>query len=190
MRSALLVPCAAAALAISAPASADQTPIDYYRTRSVSLTLGLDYSLGGQLQWGGLATQFGTTGAAGIFGLGAAARVVVSGIVLGAELGVTYIDKLVTSAVFFPGFLVGYAAPLTDRVALTPAFHGDFLISTAPGSSLLAQLTGELGLEVLLGKHGYIEPVLSMGALQNTGAGKSGDATFVFGVGYRLGVVF
>ena len=42
MRSALLVPCVAAALAISAPASADQTPIDYYRTRSVSLTLGLD----------------------------------------------------------------------------------------------------------------------------------------------------
>ena len=29
-----------------------------------------------------------------------------------------------------------------------------------------------------------------MGDYQDTGAGRSGTATFIFGIGYRLGVVF
>jgi len=158
---------------------------------SVSLVSGMDFvSFLAPNGWTGLATDFGPGGADGVLGLNASARVVFSGIVFGAQFGAFYVNGITSKTVLYPGFSIGYAIPLIDRLALTPSFHTEFLISTASNSSAVVQLTGEVGLEVFLGKHGFIEPVISMGDLQNTGAGTSGQATFIFGVGYRLGVVF
>jgi hypothetical protein len=110
--------------------------------------------------------------------------------VIGAQLGFSFVDQLISSAIIVPGVSVGYAIPLAGQLALTPAIRSIFFLSTAQNSSASIQLTGEVGLEYFFGKHGYIEPVFSMGDFQNTGAGTSGQATFILGVGYRLGVVF
>ena len=191
LRRVLCATCALATLAIATPASADETPVEYYRHQSISLTAGMDFfSFAAPGQWTGLATEFGNTSAVGVVGLGASARGVFSGVTVGAEFGVLYYNGLTQNAILYPGFSVGYAIPLMDRLALTPMFHAIFAAPTGGvGASTTIQLDGEVGLEIFLGKHGFIEPVISMGDLHDTGVPTSQDA-FIFGVGYRLGVTF
>jgi len=182
---------ALATLAAARPAAADETPVARYRRLSVSMIMGMDLFAtvaGPGGGWTGFDSQLGSNPAAAIVGLGASVRVVARGLVMGAELGVEYLNAQSSPAtVVFPGFTLGYAIPIVDRVAFTPAFHSGFVVSSAAGSSVVAELLGEVGFEIFLGKHGFVEPVVSMGDYHN--AANSADV-FVFGVGYRLGVVF
>ncbi|MGO8993499.1 MAG: hypothetical protein ACLQVI_09220 [Polyangiaceae bacterium] len=185
-----------AALTVSAlPAFAqagEESPVGSYRAESVSLTSGMDLvvPVGAPSGWTGFSTRFGNSDTAGIVGIDANVRLVVSGVVLGAQLGVAFYDQIISDAIFVPGLSVGYAIPLSRKLALTPSLHSVFLLSTAGGASPDVQLTAEAALEWFLARQAFIEPVLAMGDYQDTGAGRSGTATFIFGIGYRLGVVF
>jgi hypothetical protein len=182
----------AAAADEAKPAATTTTPVEDYRAMSGGLVSGFDLMLplGAPSGWTGLATQFGATKAAGIVGFNVAGRFVIQGLVIGAQVGFSFFDGLISNTIVIPGVSVGYAIPLTGQLALTPAFRTVFLIPTAPNSSADLQITGEVGLEYFFGKHGYMEPVIAMGDYQVTNLGTSGQATFIFGVGYRLGVVF
>jgi hypothetical protein len=161
-------------------------PVERYRELSVSLTSGIDFvgTAGGPGGWAGFYVPSGAN-VVSVVGLGAAARVVVRGVVIGAEMSVTFFDGVPgASAALFPGATLGYAISLTRRLALTPAFHAELGIPTGKGASVIALLTGELALQVFLGDHGFIEPVIALGDLQTSAP------AFAFGVGYRLGVVF
>ncbi len=182
------LPCTALAddVAQRPPPPPPNGPVERYRELSVSLTSGVDFlgTAGGPGGWTGFYVPSGSN-AVGVVGLGASARLVVQGVVIGAEMSVTFFDG--ANAALFPGATLGYAIALTKRLALTPAFHAELGIPTAKGAPVIALLTGELALEIFLGDHGFIEPVIALGDLQNTG---TGQPAFAFGVGYRLGVVF
>ena len=136
--------------------------------------------------WTGVASpMISGSSAQGMVSLGANARFVTSGVVIGGQIGVAYVGGLINDAVIVPGVSIGYAIPITSSIALTPAARAVLLLSTASGSSPSLQATGEIGAEFFIGKHAFIEPVVSAGGVQSTGGG-----TLIVGVGYRIGAVF
>ena len=170
-----------AALTVSAlPAFAqagEESPVGSYRAESVSLTSGMDLvvPVGAPSGWTGFSTRFGNSDTAGIVGIDANVRLVVSGVVLGAQLGVAFYDQIISDAIFVPGLSVGYAIPLSRKLALTPSLHSVFLLSTAGGASPDVQLTAEAALEVVPRQAGVHRARARHGRLPGHGRGEVGD---------------
>jgi hypothetical protein len=198
------LPCLEHVCGKKVDATIGRSPVDRYREFSVSITSGMNLSLtsASNVVLFANTSAFVGTSIQPEIALGVNARVVDNGIMFGLEFGVAYqsqtVVNLETSATatqtsLLPGFSLGYVIPISDRLAFTPSFHATFDIDIVgeEGSSetlSFAQLSGELALEVFLGAHAFFEPLISAGDLQLLNSGGSG--IFVFGFGYRLGIVF
>jgi hypothetical protein len=163
--------------------------VDSYKSFSFGLTSGMDLMGGPLLSLGpgisGLYHSPTANHAGGLIGINGSARLMISSIQLGAQMGVYFSEA--TDTVIVPGGNVGYAIGLIGPLSLTPSARALFLVPSARGSSVTMQLTGEVALEWFFGKNGYLEPYFAAGALHATGANQ---ALFIIGGGYRLGIVF
>jgi hypothetical protein len=191
-------------VALLSPSSAyaegeDAKPVENYRRGSFAITSGMDLIspfVGNNQGWNGAIKALGSNTNStphGVVGLGLNARGAVKGFVIGGQFGVTYFDGLSANPLVTPGISFGYAIPMTDGVALTPSARAVAILDTGGGSNsqTLIQATGELAAEIFFGKHAFLEPVLSVGDFHGSGAGvESSSDILVYGVGYRLGLVF
>jgi hypothetical protein len=184
---ALALCCTALCCGVPATAAANDD-VNGYRSFSFGLTSGVDL-MGGLLSLGpgisGLSYSPQMSRAGGIVGINGSARLMIAGFQIGGQFGTYFNDG--GDTLFTPGANFGYAFGIFGPVALTPSARALFLVPTAPRSSALVQITGELGLEWFLGKNGYMEPYFAVGALHATGPNQ---ANFIIGGGYRLGIVF
>ena len=159
-----------------------QSPVEHYRDLSFSL-----------LSDAGASFTFQTGQDLLALNLGASLRVVVQGFVIGAQLSLVY--EKATSGLAFeigaidPGITLGYAFRVSDRVALMPSAHALFFVPfTSTGTtSVIGEFTGEIAATCFVGMNGFIEPYIAAGDYQPFA---NGSAEFLFGIGYRLGVVF
>jgi hypothetical protein len=186
----------ASAVLVCSPALADPpnaselSPAEAYRHRSFTLVSGMSFAfpvVATATEWTGFDTQFAGS-VAGLFGVAADFRVVLSGLLLGGEIGVSLVQG--ANTVFTHGAYVGWVIPVFRRVAFSGAMHAVVLLPTGAGSSADIQVTGDLMLECFISRQAFIEPVIAVGELQETGFGSSGVGLLVVGVGYRMGIIF
>ncbi len=187
------LPTTAVSSSAPAPSSSSAASDDWagrYARGSVGLvsqTAIFALNLNGILVGGG----GGGTAVLGAIGLGATARIVVSQFVIQPSLG---FNGFSTGGQFFfmftPGVGIGAALPLTHQIALTPMFRSDFYLfpggGIGGGVGFGVALVGELPVTIFLGRNGFFEPYVDLGAL----IGGLSSAAFLAGVGYRLGVIF
>jgi len=166
----------------------EPTPAESFRHRSVSLLSAVNVALPVEPAsgLGGIDTRFDGN-VNGMFGTSVNVRGVISGVMLGAEVGVTFADRVLPGAVFTPGVTAGFVVPLLPRLTASFAMHGILVASTAPDTPLDAQITGDAALECFVGRHAFIEPVVELGGFFEPALNVG---FFVVGVGYRLGVSF
>jgi hypothetical protein len=145
--------------------------------------------MGGPFSFGpgisGLVHRPASGRAGGLVGITASPRLMIGGFQIGGQLGVYFMETVDTFIV--PGANVGYAMGIVGPIALTPSVRTLFLIPTAMGSGASMQLTGELGLEWVYVKNGYMEPYFATGVLHDT---RANQANFIIGGGYRIGITF
>lgn len=170
-------------------ARADDSPVAAYRSDSFGMTTGMEttFALFGGLSLAGDVIPSGSGGSSGFFQLGFDGRYVRSGVMVGAGLQVFFQDGSM-STIVSPHLSVGYAIPISDRLALTPSVHGSLQDVPDTGGIGFFFVRGEVALEYFFGRHGYIEPVVTVGDL--VPAGDSSGSAVIVGIGYRLGVVF
>jgi hypothetical protein len=164
------------------PEEKKQSPVEHYRTLSFSL-----------LSDAGAAFSFQSGQDLAALDLGASLRIVVQGFVIGAQVSVVY-EKATGGTAFEigavePGIALGYAFPVSERVAITPSARALFFVPfTNTGTSAnFGEFTGEVAATCFLGTNGFIEPYIAAGDYQLF---SGGSAEFLFTFGYRLGVVF
>ncbi len=192
MRSCAVIAACAVLVVSSRALGDDEAPAYAYRHRAFAITsgFGVAFPFVAQGGWNGFSTNLDAAGPVGLVAIDASFRAIISGMWLGAELGVTFMDRVTTNAIVSPGLTAGFVIPLLPRLAFSTALHTIFIVPTAPGSSADLQITGELSLEIFFGRHAFIEPVFAVGDFHRTDAGARGMSYFVVGTGYRLGVVF
>ncbi|MFO0676484.1 MAG: hypothetical protein U0169_08120 [Polyangiaceae bacterium] len=94
-----------------------------------------------------------------------------------------------TKVTFTPGVGAGYVIPINDTMAFTPTFRMRMQYTTVSpgGDQFLFSPTVDAPLALFISDTAFIEPYATLGAMFNTSVGQ---AYFVLGGGYRLGIHF
>ncbi len=135
-------------------------------------------------------------GPVGVLGFGAAVRITTHHFLVEPMLGfatgaVLVTGTATTAGAFITGVGLGGVVPLSSRLALSPMGRLTFNVPFG-ANGVITYVMGELPFTIFLGRNGYIEPYVAIGAVVGSysGLGTGPYGLFAMGAGYRLGVVF
>lgn len=158
---------------VSMPSLAEESPVERYRSGTVSLMGGMNYTTG----------LSGNTSGTALFSADLR-EVVLDGLLIDEKIAVVstpigFSNRNQTNVAVGAG--VGWVVPMASHLAFVPMVDFGTVIGTP-----VSNVSGTLGLDIFPGKNGFIEPYVSLGGM----FGGNGASMGTFGAGYRLGVVF